>query len=111
MCIGQDLPPLPPPSTVPGMEITITLKLDSAVAQWLNNTLTHTTPEELASTIFTAHLVDEGAPVPSRYGVGREDFLRAADCALDDFSPLEPFVKGRRKRVASAVAEAFTGEG
>jgi len=89
------------------METTITLNLDSAVAKWLNETLTHTTPEELASTILTAHLVDEGAPVRHAIGVGREDFLRAADCALDDFSPLEPFVEGRRKRVARAVAEAF----
>ncbi len=84
-----------------------TFTIDPGFSEWLNENCNGASEAELVSMLVMGHLVDEGAPVPERYGVGKEDFLRAVDNALDDHSPLETYIEARRLRVEKEVRAAF----
>lgn len=84
-----------------------TIKLDSAVREWLEVNFNETTPAELAKTLLELFVVDLGGPIPKRHKVGRAEFVRCASMALDDGLPVKEVIEQRKARVARAVAEAF----
>lgn len=89
------------------MDRNSTIKLDSALRDWVEENFPETTPAALARTLLELFAVDLGSPVPARYGIGTAEFLRCGKIAFEDGAPVERVIAMRKARIERAVERAF----